>query len=538
MIDIKGKWLSRLRRLKTSPIHFIKEFYYWKFSSTGKRIKSQDLKEFFNEITNFISNYNVNSMKVGEEYIWPYLRNHIWIQTSMVASGKAGRKYLNPIAIQNGHYKQVPVEFRLRLKYLCDAYEIDELDDKKSDFLFFINTNGTEETTIDSKIYHRIIDPFYEVAQKLGKAQKFEIVKSTSLEPSKWKKYYHKSKLIFFKNEKPKHNKYVLTYDKDMFTLIKQYIASVVLNDESHLNAIVDYELHVRQQYIDLLQKINPKVVCLHGFHYQAPLISAADELGILTVDLQHGIQVGWNPLYNNHDELPDTGYQAYPDYFAVWGKKEYNNILKTFKSSKHKPICMGNPWLEKIEEFLIPLSDHLAENIKQFNTIILIIMQNQTKIPKLFLEIIEKTNDDTLWIIRHHPKGEKYKARDFSNRKNILLDDEIDKILFNELFKYVDIAISEGSTLALEASHYGVHNIITSKMGLENYRNEIDTGLFHYLDDASEFEDIINKTIGVKKLDRLHAFEDIDTKEFLQELLRASKDKKMKYDSGNSKKI
>ncbi len=520
-----NKWKNRIGRFKADPTIFIKTFYYHKLSKIGRKRKKLQFKDFFNELTDFIENYNVNSLRNGSEYIWPYLRNHIWTSINFVAIGKSRRRYMNAIFLQNGHFSQVPVELRLKLKYLCDAHEIDELDDEKNDFLFFINTNGTEEITIDSKIYHRIIDPIYEAAQKIGKAQKIEIVKSRSISPIKWKRYIHKSKLIFFAYEEAIVNMDEFTYDKHIFSLIDKYIPSIVLRDDDQLASLVRYEMHVRKQYINLLQKTKPKIIFLHGFHYQAPLISAADELGILTVDLQHGIQVGWNPLYNIHKELPNSGYQAYPNYFAVWGEKEYNNILKTFSSSKHKPIYMGNPWLKKIEEFLTPLSDHLVENIKQFDTKILIIMQNQTKIPKLFLEIIKNTNDNILWIIRHHPKGERYKTRDFSKRKNILIDDEIDSILFNELFKYVDIAISEGSTLALEASHYGVHNIITSKMGLENYQDEIDSGAFHYLSDASKFEDIMNKIRGVKKQDEFHAFEDIDTKEFLQQLLRVSSD-------------
>lgn len=414
----------------------------------------------------------------------------------------------------------MPIDLRLKLKYLCDAYEINELQADNFDFLFFINTNGAEEVIIDSKIHHRIIDPIYEVAQQIGKAQKIEIVKSTNIDPLKWQRYYHKSKLIFFKYEEVSNNTENFVYDIGIIDAIKQHIPSIVLSDEDHLKSIVDYELHVRKNYLDLLKKIKPKVIFLHGFHYQAPLISAANELGILTIDLQHGLQVGWNPLYNKYPELPSSGYQALPDYFAVWGEKEYKNILKTFNSKKHNPIYMGNPWLKRIKMFSQPLSKHLAEKINSYETVILIIMQNQTKIPSIFLEIIEKSGDEILWVIRHHPKGEKYQAKDFSKGNNILIDDEIDQILFNVLFENVDITISEGSTLALEASYFGVTNIITSEIGLENYKEEIEEGTFYYLTQADEFTSILNQINTTNSLSKQDRFKDIEIKEFLLQFI------------------
>ncbi len=148
--------------------------------------------------------------------------------------------------------------------------------------------------------------------------------------------------------------------------------------------------------------------------------------------------------------------------------------------------------------------------------------MQNQTKIPQLFLDIIEETDNDVLWIIRHHPKGERYKAKDFSKTKNILIDDEIDIVLFNELFKHTTISISEGSSLAIESSYFGVQNLIISEMGKDNYYYEIENEIFYYLDNANDFKKIMKK-IQAKKANSINSFKDIDTKDFLEHLLEVS---------------
>ena len=261
-------------------------------------------------------------------------------------------------------------------------------------------------------------------------------------------------------------------------------------------------------------------------------MIEAADELGILTVDIQHGLQVGWNPLYTNYDEMPPEGYPQIPDIFAVWGEKEYNNIKYSLPSDKHRPMYMGAPWLEKIKTFPVSLSDHLIDELQneKYKLRVLLIMQNQTDIPELFKDIIAQTaDDDILWIIRHHPKGERYVAKDFSSKNgNILVDDELDSVLFSELFRFSDVTVSEGSALAIEASYFGITNIVTSEMGLDNYNKEVADGIFYYLQDAQDFKPILHKIFENKgKVDTSHLFKTVDTRKFIEQLLVEADNKK-----------
>ena len=526
------KWKSRLARFKANPKQLIKTFYYMKIVGLFNFMKRKETpKEYFEEMTLFTQNYLVNSMRLGEEYIWPYLRGHIWVNLNNVAIGKT-RGVILPYSLQGGHYSQIPHMFREEIKKEMNAVEINDLKEREVDFLFFINTNGTEQININDKIYHRITDPFYEEAIKYFSALKIEIVKNDSITIEKWHNYMHKSKLILPPAIQKLGYHHRLSMDGSFFNLFKRYIPSLKIQNKIQLNNIINYELHTRSYYLKILKKLKPKVICLYGFHYMAPLISAADELGIITVDLQHGLQVGWNPLYNNYDELPSSGYQALPDYFAVWGEKEYINIQKTFANKKHQPIYMGNPWLQKLETFSHPMSESLQNKFDGSKIKILIIMQNQPSIPQLFLDIINNSSKDIQWIVRHHPKGERYKAKDFTkNGKSILVDEEIDSILFNELFKNIDIAISEGSALALEASHYGVANIICSEMGRENYAQEIKDRVFYYLKDAGEFNAILQDIQQNKKSHTYKPFKDINIKNFLNELLQSGKNKEKKPD-------
>jgi len=498
----------------------------------------------FNEVVELANHHNVNTMKIGQEYIWPYLRNHMWIHLNFVAIGK-GKKEINPLLVYGGHYSQFTKSYRNNILKDNRVIEIDSIEEEKIDFLFVFNVNGSEELIHDEKIYHRLTDPLLEEAEKIGKCKKIGFIKNGRVKIPDMP-YHHTTKLVL----PPTYYKSGYTHNLHVQQKIFQDRAdnapSFFLTGK-FLTSLVDHAMFTREYYIDLLKRLSPKIIFFYAYHYNAPLISAADSLGILTVDIQHGLQVGWNPLYNNWDELPASGYQALPDYFAVWGEKEYRNILKTFHSKKHKPIYMGSPWLNKIEEFSTSLSPHVINRFNKFETTILIIMQNQKTIPKLFLDIINKTSNDILWIIRHHPSGGKFTISDFrpntskiniddevlSPYDNIFIDNEIDNILFNELFKHVNIAISEGSALALEATYFGVKNIVTSKMGQENYRQEIEDSVFFYLESADDFEGILEKikTQDMMKNNR-YGFKDVDLKVFMTQLLEESKKKKEKYNT------
>ena len=498
--------------------------------------KTKLFKDYFEEITVFTQQFDVNSLELNDKKIWPYLRNNLWIHMNFVAIGKNNWKNVSSVHIYNSKNTQVNDEFRDVAIAQYNAKELVDLDNVKADIIFLVNMNSSEQVVLENgKIYHRVTDPFYEVAKKVANTIKLEFVKSGSSSISLTQDYTHPTTIVL----PPKIER--VGYSSDfkihpaLSNTMKQFIPSLNPMTESLLKENMDYELHLKEYYKEVLGKINPKIIFLYAFHYNAPLISAADELGILTVDIQHGLQVGWNPLYTNYDEMPLEGYPEIPDYFAVWGEKEFNNIRYSIPSEKHQPIYMGAPWLEKIKKIPSSISEGVLSVLSddKYEHKILIVMQNQKTIPKIYRDIIDATkNENILWVIRHHPKCEPFSSSDFSTvNKNVLLDAEIDSVLFSELFKYINITISEGSALAVEASYFGIINIVTSKMGVENYQKEVDDGIFYYLESAHQFNKII-EDIQFKedKTDSEKLFKKVNTETFIHDLLLASKSKKSRH--------
>lgn len=487
-------------------------------------------KTLFDQITNFAFSYPVNSLKIDDEYLWPYLRAHLWININYVSTGNNRFRTINPYGLQLGHRSNLPFFKRDELAKKYDIKEIEELDTSSEsiDFLFVTSLNAAEQVVLENKkIYNRIADPLLEVAMNLGNARRLEMVKVNTPSLKKVKSYAHKPILVFSPNLTKTGYFEKLNLHRFFYPMFKNKIPAQTLN-EKILYELADWEMHTRDYYIELLKKLKPKVVLLNGYHYYSPLFSAADHLGIVTVDIQHGLQVGWNPLYNNWDEMPPEGYQALPDYFAVWGQKEFDNIKKVFNGEKHQPIILGNLWFQKQKQKAEDMSKSFKKKVLSYKIKILLAMQNQGEVPQFFKDIIENAPEDIIWIIRHHPKGERFKSKDFSkkNANNIIISKEIDESSWSQLLSYIDVTISEGSALALEADGFGSYNIITSPEGKENYREEIAEGKFYYTEDAKQFHEIINTLDLTDRTPKANAFQEVDVKSVLQTFLDKYEDK------------
>ena len=515
----------------TNPRYKQKRAAKKKSQQKSKQSTEQNTKtsqEYFNEMLTFINAFDVNQLKIDTEYIWPYLRNRIWIQLYALGNDK-NKRNISPEEIQKGSTRHVPYYLRDRFKRLYNAKEISEIEqnDTGIDFLFFTVINAAEQVELDDgKVYYRITDPLYEAASKVGTAKKIEMIKVNSPAIRKSKQYYHPAQLILPPYISKAGYTEKLEYHYKFLGLLNKTIPSLSYSYEL-LDKSLDWEMHTREYYITLLQKLNPRFLFLNGFHHQAPLISAADFLGIKTIDVQHGIQVGWNPLYNHWPEIPEEGYQALPDYFFVWGEKEHRSIREVFKGDKHRPLISGFPWLERQKELTEKLDPKYVKRFKKYKVVTLLALQNQTEVPKLYLDLIAHSSKDHLWIIRHHPKGNRFEEKDFIKQKgergDILISKYFDKITLAQLFDHIDIVISAGSTVAIEADYHGLYNFIFSEKGKGNYIDEIEDEQFFYIENHTQFYKILDTLDLQKKESRVKAYHTVDLPPLLETLLKES---------------
>lgn len=518
----------KLRKLIKHPISF---FVDARLNKKNALIKNVDLNKnntkpnvkIYNEVVNFANNYPVNSLRYNDEYVWPYVRHHLLVQLTAVSIGKLNYRMSNPFLLQLGNPEGIKFE---KCKEFAEKYNfkfLEQIDENREgvDFLFFTALNASEQVYLEDKIYYRITDPVYEAAKKIGTALKIELIRNNSPAIHKVNDYFHKALHIFSPRIIKSGFSGFVSIGSDFNKYSKRFLPSLSFSDKEMME-IIDWEFHTRDFYLELLRKFKPSIIFVSSFHYSAPLISAAKTLGIKSVDLQHGIQVGYNPLYNSWNELPKNGYQSLPDMFFVWGQKEYNNIKKVFGSYNHKPIIAGNPYFWKLAEMESTLSQNLIKKLKERSINILLILQSQTEIPSLFKDIINFSSKDVMWFIRHHPKGKKFSIDDFTeDHSRVCMNDEVDTIPVIDLLKNMQATLSEGSTVALEGDALGVAAFIVSSTGYENYKMEIDQKKFYYVNSVESFNQIIADIDFNERSSRTNPFPQIDLTELLKNLLK-----------------
>ncbi len=499
----------------------------WEKAIGRRRPASQEktLQSYFQDLTQFAARSNPNGLKLGDEYLWPYFRQRLWVQIYGIGQGKPDKAEMPLEIMQRGRSVDLPLKIREGLKTEYKAWDIAEIQPgaHKVDFLFLVVTNAAEQVLLpDGKYYHRITDPFYEIAGQVGRAMKIEMLKARSPHLEKSRDYHHKVQYILPPIPTKLDGEFNMEYPVGFLTKLNRKMTYLHYT-HPELRKFLRWDIYTRSYYMDLLQRLRPRFVLLNGYHFQAPLISAAHALGIKTIDIQHGIQVGYNPLYNDWSEMPPEGYQAVVDRFFVWGEKEADSIKKVFKGAKHQPIVTGFPWLNRQRELTIPLDEAYKEKFARYRFKSLLILQNQSTIPQIYKDLIQQSSQDHLWIIRHHPKGRRFTLEDVGHvpHDNVLLDPYFDQIALAQLFKHADIAVSEGSTVAIEADHAGLYNFVFGDKGYENYKQEVDAGAFFHFKKASGFFSKAAKLDLSARKSRTDAYANADIKAIFQDLLK-----------------
>ena len=469
-----------------------------------------------NKLINFERIYPVNSLQGGDAspglLLWPFIRHLLWVRCQAAYKGKdAGTVNTSKMYISSDwqkHYlQQLPVE------------SLDTLDVTKCDFLFFTNLRGTEQTRIKGRIYNRITDPVFEVARTLGTAKKVEVIKSVGeIYPHR----VHDAELILPPMLRKIGYAAQIKKPSDFISTISKHLPETKFNDKS-FNDCIEWFFHQRDFYEDLLKRYNPKVIFFVGFDYHYALICAAKSLGIHTVDLQHGVQAGWSPVYNHWQAVPQQGYQMLPDTFWVWGEYDAIKISETFGQRRNtnqnvRALRGGFPWLDRQKDFIDERLPDELKKISEEKKVGLLTLQDQTILPELFSQIIKHTSDSIQWVIKRHPK---HRNIDLTSVKNIAFHgDSFDSVSFATLVVAVDIHLTECSTAVIEADYFGVPSVVTGEQGILNYKDFIEQGLVYHVDSVEEFNEQLDSVLGSRGVTRLGVVDNSTLKQALKTLL------------------
>lgn len=182
-------------------------------------------------------------------------------------------------------------------------------------------------------------------------------------------------------------------------------IANEVLTEVLHCCVLSQLVAKLLYKHIFKVNKENIKAVFVVGTLINTLGLGArllAKELEIPVIEIQHGDFI--STVYKT-DKLPQGGYNTYPDYWWIWGQKEYHFFSRC--NDYHKVMKVGNLWaLSWNEGYYKPnmlfhgLNSQLPKIIVTLSP-----MDNTNGLTNILLELIVKYKNKIFWILRLHPR-------------------------------------------------------------------------------------------------------------------------------------
>lgn len=220
-----------------------------------------------------------------------------------------------------------------------------------------------------------------------------------------------------------------------------------------------------------LLKKKGAREVYLVVGYGEAPLIKAARDLGIATVEFQHGIFSEYALGYH-YPSVPKNLLEYFPDRLYVWD--EYWKDMCELPLTDDRIVSYGFQHLQKTREEY----SRVSKNEKQ----IIVISQGIAgpKMSDIILKNIDDLKDYTI-VYKLHP-GEYDRWRQYKSLVSLSGYDNVKVIDNNEVPLYRLLAeswylIGLSSTVIFEALSFGCTILLVDLPGIEHMNKLIEAG-------------------------------------------------------------
>ena len=461
---------------------------------------NRDHKSVVEIITKIEENFDVNSLRYHNLHIWPWIRLSIWTQLN------------NP---QNNYLTAKSST----VNYYLDEQAINQINDlnkdENPDITFFSRSEDYTDKS-NGKFYNRHIDPIIDLIKKEVSFVKIELFNSQTE-----KTVPRFEDTAFLKNPvinpvKEGNEAFSISNFKSFQHHVEKISKAIVLNEFVFMEEI--NLLRCYSQYFEkLFQAIGTRAVFFVCYYYMIPMaiINACRELGIVSVDIQHGKQGKYHGMYSYWTNIPSCGYELLPDYFWCWGSESKINIEKSRRNStdSHLPIVGGNQWLatwleDKAEIFKKEIAQDFASKLEDKRKIILVSLQpfdERIPLPEHVMETMRNSPSNWLWLLRLHP----LRRKDEGRIKELLIQKEIKNFEIHHstvsplysILKAADHHVTYYSSVCYEALAFGVPTTIVDSSGLTLYEDYIKKGIFQYAGTANDLLSFLKEEKNIGQL-------------------------------------
>lgn len=458
-----------------------------------------DYKTVVEAIAQIEQTFDVNALQYQDLQVWPLIRLHIWWKLLPVLVGQSSSKLSSEENLDSDQVNSSqPSSHRIfHPQDLSDLKVNDSLD------ILFLSRGQDYTDQLENKFYNRHIDPLIELVQPHFSYVNVELL-STRTEVTTPRfistNFIDSSSFIISDNWVSKQTKLreierIQGGFPRLRRLINEKFPDIKVTEKSIIRIAQKIE-----QYYQLFEKIlitlKPKVLML--VCYYSPMgmaaIRACRQLGITTVDIQHGKQGKYHGLYTHWTQIPDQGYEFLPDLFWCWGEESKENIVKWQPENcqQHQPIVGGNCWLAKWmdEQWKLTGQEQMFLNsLKGKQIVVLYSMQPdiEPEIPEFLLDAMQQSPEDWLWLVRLHPRQrERLTAIELLLKKNQIKNTELNLATHLPLYALLKNShhhVTCWSSVCYEALAFNQPTTILHPHGYQLYEAYIQQGIFSYAD-------------------------------------------------------
>jgi len=475
-----------------------------------------NIKELIISINAIEDQLELTNFRVNGIDMWPRIRYIILYKNSSTLDiSNIKKKYIQRI------YKRIFTYLFGVIRYLrayFSNYKKNDRIDQKRDVLF-ISSSNTRRMKYKNNWYDTLCDPLIDEIEK-KRLSYLVLERSTDL-TFKYPRY-RKSKyiqlevvkifiksLIKLKSIKL-DERFMLEFNK-MENLLEdkgfidfKTLLSDVKNDASYIISLSEY-------FSKYLKYIKPKetyIVSWYGYLGMA-ICYACNKYNIPIYDIQHGVQGKYHFAYSAWNNIPSCGYNTHPSNYLNWSKEDSDNINQWLeksnlpKSAKVKGNLIQEKFLDDTEISLYYDNRYNEKyNIYKYNKKILITLQREKSCPEYILELLKKSSNNVLWLIRFHPltdlKTKKRIKKQIKklNRDNYEIDFATEAPIYC-LLRNIDLHITQESSVVIEAANFNVKSIITSENAKLHYASYLKDNKIYHADSYNTINAIINNILG-----------------------------------------
>ena len=459
-------------------------------------ISSQD--EIKKIILHIEEKWPVEKWEVNNIKIWPYLRIKLYIHLLMMMNKKLEKEETTSDVKHSSSSKKTI--FSKLILIFSSFFKLNFFFfslKKKSHLLFGSHIHRVKQNGLyfnrfyDSLVdIHHLKNEVYNVEYQKVYPNTFNKEAVISLE----KELRNYKNLLKFKEKfTPKNDSISLENYDDFYAYLKQLpirldlLRFSVSDLKNWSRRVIALQPFFRRFY----KKTQPKTVVFLGFYGYDDLYAAlltSNQMGIKTVDFQHGPQTNIHMVFSSWTKFPLEGYDLLPKEFWNWDEFSKMNIEKW---------CVKNHSIAKVvgQPFVNYWLKHNHFERSESNTIIYSLQTFPFEIQDMLTpKIIQLIKDlPYQWILRLHPRNyieiEEIKTFLIQNQieDKTIIQSSIDEMPLPKVLLSSIVHITNFSGCLIEAHLLGVPTILINNIGKEMFSQYIDDKLVYYFNPEEE---------------------------------------------------